>query len=130
MKFGCAICIFLNSANLICRSMDISKCFRESLQLRDNESRLYKEGKTKFHKRNLRKINMQLYLFTSLTHVQAANAKISLHLQSRQVGMTHEYRIFYYRLYEFRMHCLGSTCEKSNLIITAYKKQINRKINK
>ena len=40
-KFGCAICIFLNSENLICRSTDISKCFRGSLQLRDNESRLY-----------------------------------------------------------------------------------------
>ena len=32
---------FLYSANLICRSMDFSKCFRESLRLRDNESRLY-----------------------------------------------------------------------------------------
>ena len=31
MKFGCAICIFLNSENLICRSMDISKCCRGSL---------------------------------------------------------------------------------------------------
>ena len=41
MKFGCAICNFLNSENLICRTTDISKCFRGSLQLRDNESRLY-----------------------------------------------------------------------------------------
>ena len=41
MKFGCAICVFLNSEKLICRSTDISKCFRGSLQLRDNESRLY-----------------------------------------------------------------------------------------
>ena len=41
VKFGCAICIFLNSENLICRSTDISKCFRGSLHLRDNESRLY-----------------------------------------------------------------------------------------
>ena len=32
---------FLNSANLICRSTDISKYFRESLGIRDNESRLY-----------------------------------------------------------------------------------------
>ena len=31
----------LNSANLICRSSDISKYFRESLGVRDNESRLY-----------------------------------------------------------------------------------------
>ena len=32
---------FLNSAHLICRSTDISKCFNGSLRLRDNESRLY-----------------------------------------------------------------------------------------
>ena len=41
MKFGFSIGIFLNSANLICRSTDISKCFRGSLRLPDNESRLY-----------------------------------------------------------------------------------------
>ena len=41
MKFGSLIGIFLNSANLICRSTDISKCFRGSLRLRDKESRLY-----------------------------------------------------------------------------------------
>ena len=40
-KIGCSIGIFLNSANLICRSTDISKCFTESLRLPDNESRLY-----------------------------------------------------------------------------------------
>ena len=32
---------FLNSANLICQDTDISKYFRESLGLRDKESRLY-----------------------------------------------------------------------------------------
>ena len=35
---------FLNSANLICRGTDISKYFRESLGIRDNESRLYIES--------------------------------------------------------------------------------------
>ena len=35
------IIFFLNSANLICRGTDISKYFRESLGIRDNESRLY-----------------------------------------------------------------------------------------
>ena len=33
--------VFLNSANLICRSTDISKYVRESFGIRDNESRLY-----------------------------------------------------------------------------------------
>ena len=33
--------VFLSSANLICRSSDISKCFIQSLRFRDNESRLY-----------------------------------------------------------------------------------------
>ena len=34
--------VFLTSAALIFRGTDISKCFRESLGIRDNESRLYK----------------------------------------------------------------------------------------
>ena len=41
VKFDCSFDIFLNSANLICWSRDISKCFREFLRLRDNESQLY-----------------------------------------------------------------------------------------
>ena len=41
VKCGCSTCFFLNSANLICRCTDISKYFRESLGIRDNESRLY-----------------------------------------------------------------------------------------
>ena len=40
--FICEILLyFLNSAHLICRSTDVSKCFNGSLRLRDNESRLY-----------------------------------------------------------------------------------------
>ena len=47
VKFGCSFGIFLSSANLICQSTEISKCFRGSLRFRDNErlpdneSRLY-----------------------------------------------------------------------------------------
>ena len=41
LKVVVRLIIFLNSANLICRSTDISKCFRESFGYRDNESRLY-----------------------------------------------------------------------------------------
>ena len=33
--------VFLTSATLTCRGTDISKCFREFLGIRDNESRLY-----------------------------------------------------------------------------------------
>ena len=33
--------VFLTSVTLILRGTDISKCFRESLGIRDNESRLY-----------------------------------------------------------------------------------------
>ena len=40
VKGGCSI-FFLSSANLICRSTDISKCFIESLGFQDNKSRLY-----------------------------------------------------------------------------------------
>ena len=41
VKCGCSNYFFLNSANLLCRGTDISKYFRESLGIRDNESRLY-----------------------------------------------------------------------------------------
>ena len=41
VKCGYSIGIFLNSGKPICRSTDISKCFRGSLQLRDNKSQLY-----------------------------------------------------------------------------------------
>ena len=40
VKCGCSIYFFLNSANLIYRATDISNYFRQSLGLRDNESRL------------------------------------------------------------------------------------------
>ena len=33
--------VFLTLSTLICRGTDISKCFSESLVIRDNESRLY-----------------------------------------------------------------------------------------
>ena len=39
-----SIVFVFTSANLICRSLDISKCFREALGIRDNESRLYVNG--------------------------------------------------------------------------------------
>ena len=48
-EFGCSIGIFLNSANLICRSTDISKCFKGSLRLPDNESRLYHQNRIKLY---------------------------------------------------------------------------------
>ena len=40
--------VFLTSATLIFRGTDILKCFRESLGIRDNESRLYLEKKQPF----------------------------------------------------------------------------------
>ena len=42
LKVVVRLIVFLSSANLICGSTDISKCFIESLGVRDNESRLYK----------------------------------------------------------------------------------------
>ena len=41
LKAVVRLIVFLSSANLICRGTDISKCFRESLGLRDNENRMY-----------------------------------------------------------------------------------------
>ena len=41
VKCDCSIYCFLTLSTLICRSMDISKYFSESLGIQDNESRLY-----------------------------------------------------------------------------------------
>ena len=41
VKCAVRFIVFLSSANLICRGTDISKRFRESLGIQDNESRLY-----------------------------------------------------------------------------------------
>ena len=41
VKCSCSNYFFLNSKNLMCRGTDISKCFRQSLGIRDNESWLY-----------------------------------------------------------------------------------------
>ena len=38
---------FLTLSTMICRGTDISKCFSESLGIRDNESRLYKQNNQK-----------------------------------------------------------------------------------
>ena len=41
VKCGCSFIVFLTLSTLICRGTDISKCFSESLGIRDNESRLF-----------------------------------------------------------------------------------------
>ena len=41
LKLVVRLIVFLSSANLICRSTDILKCFIESIGIRDSESRLY-----------------------------------------------------------------------------------------
>ena len=40
LKCGCSIYFFLNSTNLVCRVTDISKHYRESLGLQENDNRL------------------------------------------------------------------------------------------
>ena len=46
---GCSNYFFLNSANLICRGTDISKYFRGSLGIRDNESDCIRKFKSRIH---------------------------------------------------------------------------------
>ena len=41
VKWVVQFIVFLTLSTLICRGTDISKCFSESLGIRDNESRLY-----------------------------------------------------------------------------------------
>ena len=62
-EIGCLFGIFLNSANLICRSTDISQCFRGPLRLRDNESQLYmlqSDVLYESHKSHLREIMLTI----------------------------------------------------------------------
>ena len=49
VKCGFTNYFFLNSANLICRSTDISKYFRESHGIGDSESRLYLDTAMPYH---------------------------------------------------------------------------------
>ena len=58
---------FLSLANLICRGTDISKYFRESLGIRDNESRLYlkKKGLNKLRFTNFKCI-LEVYSMEGL----------------------------------------------------------------
>ena len=46
--------VSLTLSALICRGTDISKCFRESLGIRDNEVRLYVDSKQYFIIKNVR----------------------------------------------------------------------------
>ena len=72
VKFRCSIGIFLSSAHLIFRITDISKCFRGSLQLRDNESRLYRSNP---YMDNCIKMFLSIYKYVpsamALTHIGA-----------------------------------------------------------
>ena len=47
---------FPQFCNLICRNKDISKCFRGSTRLRDNESRLYFKIKNVFEKYSVQSV--------------------------------------------------------------------------
>ena len=68
MKCGCSNIFFLNTINLICRSTDISKCFRGSLRFRDNESRLYSD---------LLKMCMSYFCRSNYNHVKTCVLKSS-----------------------------------------------------
>ena len=60
--------VFLTSATLICRGTNISKCFRESLGIRDNVSRLYvtKKKKKKKKKKKIQVVSEEPELQTTV----------------------------------------------------------------
>ena len=70
--------VFFTSATLICRGTDISKCFRESLGIRDNENRLY----IIFWDMSLLSPFLFLNLFASLFFFIIVNAVLILSLFS------------------------------------------------
>ena len=67
LKCGCSIYFILNSAILICRGTNISKYFRESPGIRDNESWLYMEE------------SMTVSIFTTQCHdTYAASSRVKV----------------------------------------------------
>ena len=90
MKFGCSIGIFLNSAHMICRSTDISQCFRGSFRLRDNESRLYLQ--TNAHSRCIKKSECN-FSYTILFKCEI-NAKMTRVRKFREMIIS--YSVFYW----------------------------------
>ena len=63
LKVVVRLIVFLSSANLIFRSTDISKCFIESLGIRDNGSRLYNFFKCQAFSQGFRKLYVCLYQY-------------------------------------------------------------------
>ena len=83
--------IFLTSATLIFRGTDISKCFRESLGIRDNESRLYLISVFIFmHTRNGNLIIRLEYIraktkLNRMTHIQNTTEPNNLRRDSKTI---------------------------------------------
>ena len=110
MKSGCSIGIFLNTAHLICRSTDISKCFRGSLRLRDNESRLYMY-------RRAHALTLFVYYTHILTHYQISDFGDQRQLYtSREMMTANKTTLFFFFFfflqsillrYFHRIHSLG-----------------------
>ena len=98
VKGGCSInCFFLSSVNLICRTTDISKCFIESLGVRDNESRLYFERPDQ---------TVQLFLLIWCFRFQYAST-CSFHMTRPIKGTSFTWSIFRQGLQE-RQHVFTS----------------------
>ena len=69
---------FLNSANLICRGTDISRYFRKSLGIRDNESRLYSQA-VLAHSENCDSLDQSAISCSPTTHEQILKLLLFLH---------------------------------------------------
>ena len=71
-------------STLICRGTDISKCFSESLGIRDNESRLYIDNFTS------KNANFQIKI-SAIFHISTQNIDCGYSLEPPRRGGSNEY---------------------------------------
>ena len=84
MKFDCAICIFLNSENLICRNDGYLEMFQRVPSTSSNESRLYLKYSHIFIEKKKKKKTETLQKLLSFFHknICVFGNKVVKHLTS------------------------------------------------
>ena len=89
--------VFLITANLICRSKDISNCFIESLGVRDNHSRLYLVMKGEHY--SFVKTYLQVKLALNSSMPSPNSGILGILVTSARIHLYHFIYLFFYFFY-------------------------------
>ena len=129
--------VFLNSATLIYRGMDISKCLKETLGIRNNECRLYfnifqqseieqiekseRIGGAQQHKRVTAALNKQIQQQTTKLEEVSDSKEINIFLFLLK---TYEPHHDTYKLQRFRQACASTkSCQNQCCLLTEARDQ-------